>query len=354
MSLMMNYLNEVDLRGESRDVKLFFQRMKAFMTGNVDSFEKKPDGLRKITQAQLYAAGYDRKKFMNLDDVKWEYKERQKSVVDDPVKRQLVRQFFEKDTVTVESSLPRERETVVVEGEPCLRRYFLDSTDNLVTRFLDETPEFESSRSSVKNILKSFNHFHHSSESERIHSACRTCRQMDLYVEAINMSDGFGEEFITREQLSRLSTCEGPISEVICIESLCLDCQGEEGCKKAKERLEHMVVGSLNEEISWVVLAKDNNGRECEAQSFDSIRSFITELAKYLTQGCESSGSGSKPVCHIHRLLNMQLERRNIFKELEEDKDILVLEIDHGLWYLVKCVSYGMEFQLRNGSHLLK
>ena len=348
MSLMMDYMNEVDLRGEAKDVRLFYHRLKGFMTGNVDYFAKKPDGLRKITKAQLVAAGYNRHKFQ--DEINWDYKEREKNVVDNPEKRQLVRQFFEKDTVTVESTLPRERETVEVEGEPCLRRYYLDSIENLVTRFLDETPEFTSSRSSVKEILKTYKHFHHGTESERIHSACRTCRQLDLYVEAINLSDGFGEELITRDQLARLSVCQGPISEVICIESLCLDCQGDNGCKKAIERLKEMVIGSLNEEITWVVLAKDNNGRECEAQSFDSIGSFINELAQYLTRGCESSGSGSKPVCHIHRLLNMQLERHNIFKELEEDRDLLVLEIDHGPWYLVECVSYGMESQL---CHLL-
>ena len=347
---MMDFLNEVDLREESKDVKLFFQRLKGYMTGNVDGFPKKPEGLRKITQSQLGAAGFSKHKFQNLEDLRWDYKERVKNVVYDPEKRQLVRRFFEQDTVTVESTLPRERETVEVEGEPRLRRYYLDSIDNLVTRFLDETPEFKSSRSSVKEILKTFKYFHHGTEAERIHSACRTCRQLDLYVEAINLSDGFGEEFMTRDQLSRLSTCEGPISEVICIENLCLDCQGDEGCKKATERLKQMVIGSLNEEITWVVLAKDNNGRECEAQSFDSIESFINELSQYLTRGCESSGSGSKPVCHIHRLLNMQLERRNIFKELEGDKDLLVLEIDHGPWYKVKCASYGMESQL---CHLL-
>ena len=304
--------------------------MKGYLTGNTDFFPQKLEGLKKVNENELAAAGYNRKKFQTLGNLSWDYTDRQKSVVDDPEKRQLVRDFFELDSVTVSSTLPRERETVMVENVPTLRRYYLDSVDNLVTRFLNEKPEFASSRRSCKEILRSFGHFQNCTESERIHSACRTCRQLDLYIEALNNSEGFAEDCLTRDQLSRFSCCPGPISEVICIESLCLNCKDNQGTKMAVERLEQLVIGSMNEEISWVVLGKDNNGRESEIQTFDSIRSFINELAKFLSNGCESSGSGKKPVCHIHRLLNMQLERRNVFKQLESDSDLLIMEIDHG------------------------
>ena len=344
-------MSNVDLRDESKENKLFFQRMKACLTGNLDSFPFEVEGLTKLTDIDMHRAGYEKGKFKCLDKLNWNYKERQLNVVDDPVKRKLVRNYFEQDHITVLSNLPRERETVEVEGVPCLRRYYVDSIDNLITRFLNDKPEFASSRSSCHKILKSFKHFNNCSESERIHSACRYCRQMDMFVEVVNEADAFSESFLTRDALSKFATCEGPITEVDCIENKCRRCRDREGQKKAKERLEQLVVGSLNEEISWVVLTKDSNDRECEEQQFDTIQAFIDDLAKYLAFGCESSGSGKKPIGHLHRLLNMQLERRNLFKELDEDKELLVLEVDHGLNMNESVIR--LRCQLLEWSHLL-
>ena len=95
---MLNFLNDVDLRVEKKETKLFFQRLKGYLTGNIDNFPKKIEGLRKVDANDLAAAGYHRKKFQTLDNLSWEYTDRHKSVVDDPQKRKLVRDFFESRT----------------------------------------------------------------------------------------------------------------------------------------------------------------------------------------------------------------------------------------------------------------
>ena len=151
-----------------------------------------------------------------------------------------------------------------------------------------------------------------------------------MYAEAMNLSEVFGEEEVTRDQLVRMACCEGLVTEVSCIESHCVQCKDDGGKRMAEERLKSLVDGSLNEEISWVIFAKDMNGREGESQKFGSVRCFIENLANYLAVGCKLSGSGKKPIAHLHRLMEMQLERKNVFKQLDTDKDLLVLEFDHG------------------------
>ena len=327
---IVNFLSDVDLRQKSKDEMLFFQRMKAFITGNVEQFPTQVDGLISLTDTQLGNAGLNKTKFQNLGDLNWEYEKRAKTVVDDPIKREMVRDWFEQDSITVESELPRSREIVEVDGSDCLRRYFRDSVDNLVTRFLEEKPEFGASRRSCKKILESFKHFRFCSEDERIHSACQTCRQLEMFCEGVNRSAYFDEINLVRDQLVRFSVCEGPISEVTCIENRCPACKDNEGERKAVERLERLVSGSLMDEITWVELKKDAQGRECESQRFGTLRMFIESVAKYVAFGGGMSGTGRKTIAHVHRLMDMQLERRNIFKQLEEDKELLVLEIDHG------------------------
>ena len=327
---ILHFLSDVDLRQKSKNEMLFFQRMKAFITGSVEEFPTKVDGLVKVTSSQLGNAGFNPNKFQNLEDLNWEYEKRTKTVVDNPIKREMVRKWFEQDSITVESELPRTREIVEIEGSDCLRRYFRDSVDNLITRFLEEKPEFGASRASCKKILGSFKHFRFCSEDERVHSACQTCRQLEMFCESVNRSADFDEINLGRDQLVRFSVCEGPISEVRCIENRCPDCKDGEGEKKAVERLTRMVTGSLMEETTWVELRKDAQGRESESQRFGTVGMFIESAAKYLASGGGMSGSGRKPISHVHRLMDMQLERRNIFKELEEDKELLVLEIDHG------------------------
>ena len=156
---IVHFLSEVDLRQKSKDEKLFFQRLKAFITGNVEQFPTQVDGLISLTDTQLGNAGLNKTKFQNLGDLNWDYQKRTKTVVDDPIKREMVRSWFEQDSITVESELPRSREIVTVEGSDCLRRYFRDTVDNLVTRFLEEKPEFGGSRRSCKKILESSSTF---------------------------------------------------------------------------------------------------------------------------------------------------------------------------------------------------
>ena len=40
-----------------------------------------------------------------MGDLNWEYEKRAKTVVDDPIKREMVRDWFEQDSITVESEL---------------------------------------------------------------------------------------------------------------------------------------------------------------------------------------------------------------------------------------------------------
>ena len=325
----MNFLNSADLRSKSNEQKLFYSRLKAALTGNTDGFPDEIEGLTKLSSPELASAGYNREKFRLLDNFEWGYQRRTKSVVEDNEKRQMVLTYFEQDHISVAND-PRSREVVLVEGEERIRRYFLDSVDNLVTRFLDEKPEFGSSRSSVKKILKSYKHFRYATEEERLHSICKVCRQLDMFVESMNLSEAFGEENVTRDQLVRMACCEGLVTEVSCIESQCVQCKDDEGKRKAEEGLKRLVEGSLNEEITWVIFAKDLNGKEGETQKFGSVRFFIENVANYLAVGCNLSGSGKKPIAHLHRLMEMKLERQNVFKQLDEDKDLVVLEFDHG------------------------
>ena len=275
---------------------MFYQRVKAILTGNTGDFPTQIEGLVAVEELELGRAGYDKNKFKNLSEIKWTHKEREMSVVNDPDKRKMVRDFFEMDHITVESELPRSREVVSVEGVDCLRRYYMDSRHNLVTKFLDERPEFNSSRSSVLKILESFGHLRYATEQERIHSACTFCRQLDLFLETINRSEAFTETLLTRDQLVRFSCCDGPLSEVACIENVCGLCKGTLGKGLAIERLESLVQGSFEEEETWVMLAKDENDRETEAQKFGSVRVFINSVAQYLVAGCGATGSGVKPI----------------------------------------------------------
>ena len=84
------------------------------------------------------------------------------------------------------------------------------------------------------------------------------------------------------------------------------------------------------EEITWVKLKKDAQGRESESQRFGTLRMFFESVTKYLAVGGGMSGTGRKTIAHLQRLMDLQLVRRNIFRQLDEDTELLVLEIDHG------------------------
>ena len=309
-----------------KEDKLFCSRMKAALTGNIDDFNIKPEGLVTLSKSQLDNAGFDKNKFCSMS---WDYEKRSKTVVEDPRKRLLVRNFFEQDRITVLSEAPRSREVVTVEGVECMRRYYLDSVDNLVAKFLEETPEFGASESSAKKILKSFPHFRNATEDERLHSCCKYCRQLQMFTDSINRIEAFDEYFMTCENLVNFACCENVTVE--CVEDICVSCQKEEGKRLAVERLELLLLyGDVTEECSWVILGKDENNKEGECQVFGTVKEFIEDVSKYLSKGCDSSGTGRKPAAHLSRLVDMQRERRNIFKQLDNDKNLVICEIDHG------------------------
>ena len=323
------FLSELDTRDMKKEEKLFCTRMKAALTGNTDNFPFKPDDLLTITPTDLDRAGFDKDKFKNVESRAWEYDKRSKSVVEDPFTRSLVREYFELDTITIEGTDPRTRETVTVEGIECLRRFFLDSVENLVEKFLKDNPNVKASKSSIKKILRSYPHFRYATESERLHSACRYCRQLQMFTDTINQTEAFDRYFMRPEELVEFSCCRN--SNELCGEDICSSCESEKGKALAKEQLELLLLyGDVTEELTWVVLGKDENNKEGEAQVNGTISQFIDEVATFLSRGCESSGTGRKPAAHLNRLEAMKRERRNIFRQLNDDKELLVCEIDHG------------------------
>ena len=312
-----------------KEEKLFYTRMKNALTGNTACFPFKPNDLVAITPTDLGRAGFDKVKFQYVENTAWEYDRRSKTVVEDHSTRSLVRSYFEKDNITIEGTDPRTRETVTVDGEECLRRFFLDSVENLVDKFMKENPEVKASKSSVKKILRSFPHFRYATESERLHSACKYCRQLQMFTDSINQMEAFDRYFMQPEELVQFPCCQNATE--LCVEDICLSCENEKGKALAKEKLELLLLyGDVTEEFTWVVLGKDENNKEGEAQVNGTISEFIDEVATYLSRGCESSGTGRKPAAHLHRLEAMKQERRNIFRQLEDDKELLVCEIDHG------------------------
>ena len=192
-----------------------------------------------------------------------------------------------------------------------------------------ENPEVTASKSSVKKILRSYPHFRYATESERLHSACRYCRQLQMFTDSINQMEAFDRYFMQPEELVQFSCCNN-ITE-LCVEDICSSCENEKGKVLAKEQLELLLLyGDVTDEFTWVVLGKDENGKEGESQVDGTISQFIEEVATYLSRGCESSGTGRKPVAHLNRLGAMKKERQNIFRQLDVDKNLLVCEIDHG------------------------
>ena len=53
-------------------------------------------------------------------------------------------------------------------------------------------------------------------------------------------------------------------------------------------------------------------------------------VARYVSEGTKSSGTGAKPANHINRISEVILERDAIFKKIIEREGCAAIEFDHG------------------------
>ena len=54
-------------------------------------------------------------------------------------------------------------------------------------------------------------------------------------------------------------------------------------------------------------------------------------MARYVTEGTKSSGTGGRPINHFQRLAEVKTERAAVFQKVLENDDSCIIEFDHGI-----------------------
>ena len=120
---------------------------------------------------------------------------------------------------------------------------------------------------------------------------------------------------------------------------------------KIKRRLKRTKKHQFLSLLRWVcivlykfcILFGDNMKTDVFSSNKGKLYRYIElkAVARFVSEGTKSSGTGAKPANHIQRISEVILEREAVFKKIIEQEGCAAVEFDHGdlrhLLYIYAC-----------------